>query len=432
VTRLRTVAIPAVLAVLSMPTTALAGPAYTTPVDSSDRWPLAKPEQEQIDGKALNALFAELVTDPHKDLKGIVILRHGKLVAEAYFNGDDANTLHDIRSATKSITAALMGIAIDRGIINSVDDSIADYLPGLPRDGKEKISIRNLLNMRSGLDADDGDPASRGNETRLDNSTDWMKSVYAVPMKRQPGTKYVYVSINAFLAGAIIENASRIRLDEFAKQNLFFPLGIARYEWRRVPIDRTTGQGNLSITARDEAALGQLFLQQGQYHDRQVVSRVWVEQCVAGQVPISADDPDTDYHGYMWYTKTETVGDRSIPVHLASGNGGNKIYVVPSLDMVVAITSSAYNQPYRHTRSHDILLKVLSATHRSRRPPNQDSCCFSRNELLVGLPTAERSEDRDHRTSSNCLLSRFARVVYARGTLMNALVRVASFAFHGG
>lgn len=150
---------PALLVVLSMLTAALAGPVYATPVDSSDRWRLAKPDKEQIDGKALNALFADLVTDSHKDLKGIVILRHGKLVAEAYFNGDDANTLHDIRSAAKSVTAVLVGIAIDRGIIKSVDDSIADYLPGLPRDGKETITIHNLLNMRSGLDADDGDPA---------------------------------------------------------------------------------------------------------------------------------------------------------------------------------------------------------------------------------------------------------------------------------
>jgi CubicO group peptidase (beta-lactamase class C family) len=86
-----------------------------------------------------------------------------------------------------------------------------------------------------------------------------MKSVYAVPMKSQPGKQYIYVSINAFLAGAIIENASKMHLDEFAKQNLFSPMGIARYEWRRVPIDRTTGQGNLSITTRDEAALGQLL-----------------------------------------------------------------------------------------------------------------------------------------------------------------------------
>jgi CubicO group peptidase (beta-lactamase class C family) len=178
--------LPTVLAILLMLT--LIG---ARPVHGSDQWPRATPDQERIDGKALNALFATLAMDPRKDLKGVVVLRHGKLVAESYFNGDDANTLHDIRSATKGITATLMGIAIDRGIIKSVDDSIADHLPNLPRDGKEKITIRDLLNMRSGLDADDNDPASLGNETRLDESQDWIKSVYAVPMKAQPGKQYL-------------------------------------------------------------------------------------------------------------------------------------------------------------------------------------------------------------------------------------------------
>jgi CubicO group peptidase (beta-lactamase class C family) len=327
----------------------------------SDRWPIAKPDQENIEGKRLNALFANLAMDPAKDLKGIVVLRHGKLVAESYFNGDDSNTLHDIRSATKSIAATLMGIAIQQHIVHGVDDSIADYLPNLPQDGKEKVTIRDLLNMRSGLDADDDDPASPGNETRLDESTDWIRSVYAVPMKTPPGKKYIYVSINAFLVGAIIENASKMHLDDFAKKNLFVPLGITRYEWRRVPIDRTTGQGNLKITTRDEAALGLLFMQQGEYRGRRVVNRAWLEQCMASQVPIAGVDPYADFYGYMWYTKAEPVGDRSIPVHFASGNGGNKIYVVPSLDMVVAITSSAYNQRYGQKRSQDILLEVLSA-----------------------------------------------------------------------
>jgi len=118
----------------------------------------------------------------------------------------------------------------------------------------------------------------------------------------------------------------------------------------------------LKISTRDEAALGQLLLQGGQYDHRQVVSRSWVEQCMASQVPISAVDPYADFYGYMWYSKEERVGDRSILVHFASGNGGNKVYVVPSLQMVIAITSSAYNQPYGQRRSQDILFKVLSVT----------------------------------------------------------------------
>jgi CubicO group peptidase (beta-lactamase class C family) len=353
---------PRSLMIRTMPVLVVVLSAMAGQLPVSDRWPVAKPDQEKIEGKRLDALFTNLARDPTKDLKGIVVLRHGKLVAESYFNGDDSNALHDIRSATKSITATLMGIAIQQHIVRGVDDSIADYLPNLSHDGKEKITIRDLLNMRSGLDADDDDPASPGNETRLDESTDWIKSVYAVPMKTPPGKKYVYVSINAFLVGAIIENASKMHLDEFAKQNLFGPLGITRYEWRRVPIDRTTGQGNLKITTRDEAAIGQLFLQNGQYRDRQIVNPAWVDRCIASQVPISGVDPYADFYGYMWYTKAEPVGDRSIPVHFASGNGGNKIYVVPSLDLVVAITSSAYNQKYGQKRSQDILLEVLSAT----------------------------------------------------------------------
>src|SRR5271170_310136 len=188
--RILTYSIISILILLAIPST-LAGQ-----VSAGDRWPVVKPDQEEIDGQSLKALFASLATDPHKDLKGIVVLRHEKLVAESYFNGDDTSTLHDIRSATKSITATLMGVAIQHRIINSIDDSIADYLPNLPRDGKEKITIRDLLDMRSGLDADEDDPASPGNETRLDESSDWIKSVYAVPMKATPGKTYNYVSIN--------------------------------------------------------------------------------------------------------------------------------------------------------------------------------------------------------------------------------------------
>jgi CubicO group peptidase (beta-lactamase class C family) len=250
-----------------------------------------------------------------------VILRDNQLIAEYYFNGDDRNTLHDIRSATKSITATLTGIAIQRRLIGSVDDSISKYLPGLPQDGKQEITIRDLLNMRSGLDVNDDDPSSPGNESRLDTSTDWVKTVYAVPMKSRPGAEYVYCSIN-----------------------------------------RTTGQGNLSITTRDEARIGELYLNGGEFNGHRLIEKTWVEKSIEDQIPISSTDPYADYYEYMWYSKIEQVGDRTIPVHFASGNGGNKIYIIPSLGMVVAITSSAYNQKYGQRRSQDTLLKVLAAT----------------------------------------------------------------------
>jgi CubicO group peptidase (beta-lactamase class C family) len=180
-------------------------------------------------------------------------------------------------------------------------------------------------------------------------------------MKGVPGSKYNYCSINAFLTGAIVENASHMPLDEFARVNLFEPLGIQDYRWRHVPINRITGQGNLSITTRDMAAIGELMLNDGVMNGQRLVSHDWIAESLASQVAISASDPYEDFYGYMWYTKAEPIDGHNIEVHFASGNGGNKIYVVPSLQMVVAITSSAYNTNYGQRRSQDILWRILAA-----------------------------------------------------------------------
>jgi CubicO group peptidase (beta-lactamase class C family) len=181
-------------------------------------------------------------------------------------------------------------------------------------------------------------------------------------VKLAPGAKYVYCSLNAFLTGAIVENVSHMPLSQFAKTELLDPLGMQRFSWRQVPVGRNTGQGNLSITTRDEAAIGQLMLSDGVVNGRRILSHDWIAKSLASQVAISDSDPYADFYGYMWYTKAEPVGDHRVEVHFASGNGGNKIYVIPPLHMVVAITSSAYGQSYGQRRSQDILLKILAAT----------------------------------------------------------------------
>jgi CubicO group peptidase (beta-lactamase class C family) len=352
------------LIVVAQSSSAQAQTAVTNKPESEGgvRWTPAKRADNGVNAATLESIYSTMAQDPHHDLKGIVIVRDGQLVSEHYFNGDSVDTIHDIRSATKSLTSLLIGIAVQKGLVHSVDESIAIYLPGLPKDGKEMITIKDLLTMRSGLNAYDDDPSTPGNEDRLDTSSDWIRTVYAVPMKFTPGTKYVYCSLNAFLTGTIIENASRMPLDQFAKVNLFGPLGIENYSWRHVPVERTTGQGNLSITTRDEAAIGQLMLDDGVVNGQRILSHDWIAHSLASLVPISDSDPYADFYGYMWYAKAEPVGSHKIEVHFASGNGGNKIYIVPSLHMVIAITSSAYGQSYGQRRSQDILLKILAAT----------------------------------------------------------------------
>jgi CubicO group peptidase (beta-lactamase class C family) len=346
---------------LSLSAQASLGTPHRTKPPGGIEWSQEKTAESGIDGAALESLYSEVAREPHHDLKGIAIVRNGRVAGEQYFNGDSVDTLHDIRSATKSITSLLMGIAIQEGLVHFVSDSIALYLPGLPKDGKERITIKDLLNMRSGLDANDEDLSSPGNEDNLDKSSDWIRTIYTVPMNGLPGSKYNYCSINAFLTGAIIENASHMPLDEFARVNLFGSLGIQDYRWRHVPINRITGQGNLSITTRDLAAIGELMLNDGVVNGRRLVSHEWIVRSLASQVGIPNGDPYADSYGYMWYTKAEPINGHNIEVHFASGNGGNKIYIVPSLHMVVAITSSAYNTNYGQRRSQNILWKILTA-----------------------------------------------------------------------
>ena len=316
-----------------------------------------------IDPAAIQHLIADLRTDVHPDLKSVLILRHGGLVSETYFNGADSETLHDIRSAGKSITATLVGIAIDEGLIGSVDEPLGRYFPDQHDPKKTNILIRDVLTMRSGLAADDADTTSPGNEALLDMSPDFVDFVFQLPMKSVPGSIYVYASANAFLAGALVENAAKMRLDQFAQQSLFTPLGIDKFTWRLAPHNRGVGQGNLSLRARDIARIGQLFLDHGSFDGRQVVSAAWVKASLEPHASIGAVDRYADGYGYMWYSKTYEIAGRQIQVQFASGNGGNKIYLVPGLDLVVVVTSSAYGRGYGQERAERILLGILASVH---------------------------------------------------------------------
>jgi hypothetical protein len=156
--------------------------------------------------------------------------------------------------------------------------------------GIDTTELESLyLNMRSGLDANDEDPSTPGDEDNLDKSSDWIHTIYRVPMKEAPGSKYSYCSINAFLTGAIVENVSHMPLDEFARVNLFEPLGIQDYRWRHVPINRITGQGNLSITTRDLAVIGELMLNDGVVNGRRLLSHDWIARSLASQVAFVED-----------------------------------------------------------------------------------------------------------------------------------------------
>jgi CubicO group peptidase (beta-lactamase class C family) len=334
----------------------------------------APPDSVRIDRAAVAALITELRADERRDLKGVFVSIDGATALEEYFNGEGPDTLHDMRSAGKSITSLAVGIAIDRKLIRGVDVPLTTLLPEPAAPDKARITLEDVLTMRSGLDADDEVAESSGNEDKMDLAPDWLTFALKVPMKDTPGRTYTYASVNAFLAGAVVERASGGPLDVFATKHLFEPLGITKTEWRRGPNNRTAGQGNLRMRLRDMARIGEMVLNEGEIREngkggtRRVISRAWIQRSLTGITPIAASDPYADAYGYMWYLKQHKVGARDVTVHFASGNGGNKIYVSPSLRMVVAITSSAYGRGYGQRRSQEILLRILAAATAAATP----------------------------------------------------------------
>ncbi len=297
--------------------------------------------------------------DEYGDLHAVVVRKDGDVVAERYFGEGSRARQVDVRSAGKSVTSLMVGIALDRGAIASLDDPVFTYWPESEGSAVGAVRLNELLTMRSGLNADGNDPESPGYEDYLDASENTLAFALSVPRLEEPGTQYRYNSVTAFVAGVVVARATGQRLGEFAKANLFEPLGFQSWEWQEDQSGVTKGQGNLFLTARDFAAIGQMVLDGGVFNDRQVVSSEWIKASLGPKVDISEYEPNAIGYGYYWFYQTYEVKDRTVEVWFASGNGGNKIYVVPAFDMVVAVMSTAYGQWRGQQRSEDILLALL-------------------------------------------------------------------------
>jgi CubicO group peptidase (beta-lactamase class C family) len=309
----------------------------------------------------LGQVLARWDEDPHPDLSGVIVLRKGHVVAERYYHGETADSLHDIRSAGKSITSLLVGIARDERRIGSVADPVATYWPEAGGSAIGSVSLANVLTMRSGLAAFDADPASPGQEDRLDAAADPQSFILGLPQERAPGSAYRYNSVTASIAGIVVARATGETMADFARQHLFGPLGIQRWSWASDAGGYTKGQGNLSVTLRDFAAIGEMVRRCGHYNGIRIVSCRWLRQSLSPKASIADVDPYADGYGYFWYSKTQQIEGRAVPVSFASGNGGNKLYIIPSMDMIVAITSKAYGHGYGQKRSEDILKAILAA-----------------------------------------------------------------------
>lgn len=326
--------------------------------------PTADLASVRISKDSISKIIQQVRTTPPNDFRGMVVIKNGKLVVEEYFSTFWRDNINDVRSCGKSVTALLLGIAIDKGLVKNVEQSIYDFFPSpkfkTPANDRHRdIKIKHLLMMSSGLDADDDNGNSPGNTGNWLLKDDWVNFAIALPMLFTPGEKMVYNDVCPMLIGAIIEEASGKKLSEFAREHLFTPLGIREYYWYTAPNGRTGPMGNLYLSTLDFAKIGQLVLDKGKWQGKQVVSTRWIDEMTAERMDISKTDPFATDYGYFWWITKKKVGDKEYKCVYASGNGGNLLFVVPGENLVVSLLSSAYGQGYGHRRSRNIFLSVL-------------------------------------------------------------------------
>jgi len=335
--------------------------------------PTASLESAGISSKRLQDLDGAVRSGEFKKIGSVLIARHGKLVYEDYFEGE-VNTLRDTRSATKSVTDALIGLAIGERKLSGVDARVLQLLPERahklqnPDPRKEKITVEDFLTMSSPLECDDWNDASRGNEERMYLVEDWAQFILDLPIRGRMhlgeqvdpppyGRYFSYCTGGVFILSEVLQKATGVRTDRYAEAKLFAPLGITDEQWVYSPMNIPQTGGGLRLSSRDLLKIAQLYLNGGSWQGRRILDEAWVRKSTQ---PHARIDDETEY-GYLWWLKSFKSGGKSYAAFFMSGNGGNKVLAFPTLDLAVVITSTNYNTRGMHEQTEKMLTDYILA-----------------------------------------------------------------------
>lgn len=290
-------------------------------------------------------------------LHGTVVMLDGEKIAEAYFPGEDERwgtpiglvehgpqTLHDLRSVTKSVVGLLYGIALSEGLVPPPEARLLDQFPQYAdlRDGsgREDITIEDTLTMQMGTQWDENLPYTdpRNSEIAMENAKDRYRFVLDRPMAEKPGTVWSYSGGAVAVLAKLIADGSGQDIDDFARSRLFAPLGIEDFEWVRGHDGVPSAASGLRLTARDLGKIGVMIAQKGVYDGKEVVPSSWLDASFQAAASI---EPGFDY-GFLWYLLAGPNGDRII---IAVGNGGQRLTVQPRAGAAVATFAGNYNKP---------------------------------------------------------------------------------------
>jgi CubicO group peptidase (beta-lactamase class C family) len=327
-----------------------------TPINLKDGLKVGTIEKSELNPKLITDMMTKIIDGTYPNVHSVLIIKDNKLVLEEYFYEYNKDSLHELRSATKSFFSALTGIAIDKKIIKSTNEKVLSFFPEYDfennSDLKRQLTIENLLTNESGLDCDASNPKTLGNETKMNNSDDWIKFTLDLPMVANPGENGMYCSGNPIAVGKIVEKESKTKLADFAKENLFEPLGIKKFKWNFKP-DKSSVETfcQLYLRPRDMAKFGLLYLNNGKWKEKQIVSEYFVKQSLSKHSVIQGVD-----YGYLWWIKYFDADGTRYYGKGAQGNGGQRIYLFEKQNIVVVITAGNYNS---QSSSDEIIKKNI-------------------------------------------------------------------------
>jgi len=328
----------------------------------------ATPQSQNLDDRKLNAAITKIGNREYGNIDALLVVRNNYLVLEKYFSTEyhGREYMRPILSVTKTMTSALIGIAIEQGKIEGVKATLLDYfaeygdIKNLDT-RKQKITLENVLTMTGGFQWNElaisyADPQNDFN--RMVHSQDWVKYVLDAPMSHAPGDYLNYSSGSSLLLSSILQKSTGQTAEAFAIEHLFRPLGIEKYTWTIARGGITNTYSGLAMRRLDLAKIGILYLNNGRWLDQQVIPQEWVEQSTSKQVNADPDKAGSSYdYGYQWWRFQDhdpTVANLAVnDVYFAWGYGGQFIFVIPHLNLVVVSTADIYGADYR--RVFDVL-----------------------------------------------------------------------------
>jgi CubicO group peptidase (beta-lactamase class C family) len=338
---------------------------YQQPATLNDGWRSAHADSLGVDSRRLASLTESLRSWPELAVHAVLIERAGRLIYEEYFDGFDerwgtplgrvtmtAETLHDVRSVTKSVVSALAGIALAARQLESLDQPVVQWFPEFPdlnTTERRRVTLGHVLGMTSGLQWNEEIPYSdpRNDEIRMTRDPQPLRYALSREFAHDPGSEFNYNGGLTHVMAAVLERATKTPIEDYARAKLFEPLGITQFEWVGDLAGMPAAASGLRLRARDVAKFGSLYLHAGQWNGKPIIPAEWVERSTRRHFrfrPRTGPDAAGQFgYAYFWWYNCYPTEGGLIEARTAVGNGQQRIFVLPGLDMVVTILAGRYN-----------------------------------------------------------------------------------------